>query len=271
LKRALLALFAAACALAWQPVAPSGFRFVLLGDRTGEAQPGIWERIWQEVAASKPAFVLSVGDTIQGLNDATAEAEWKTVMAGLAPYRAIPLYLTPGNHDIWSAASEELYRRYSKRATHYGFDSGGAHVTVLDNSRGDALTPVEMEFLESDLAAHEKAAVKFVVMHRPSWVLDAALRNTAAPLHQTVKRHGVRWVLAGHVHQLIRAELEGVTYFAAPSAGGHLRLTGKYEDGWFFGWTAIDVKGADASFTVHELGGRTTPLNAWGLSGLSAH
>ena len=55
---------------------PNGpFRFVLLGDRTGEAQPGIYERVWRQIAAEHPAFVLSVGDTIQGLEDAAADAE----------------------------------------------------------------------------------------------------------------------------------------------------------------------------------------------------
>jgi hypothetical protein len=50
------------------------FRFAILGDRTGEAQPGVYEQVWKEVAAENPAFVLSVGDTIQGMNDRSAEA-----------------------------------------------------------------------------------------------------------------------------------------------------------------------------------------------------
>src|SRR4051794_37239748 len=57
--------------------APAGNpHFVLLGDRTGEVQAGVYERVWKEVASAAPEFVVSVGDTIQGGNDATAEAEW---------------------------------------------------------------------------------------------------------------------------------------------------------------------------------------------------
>src|SRR5664279_5338606 len=95
---------------AWLAVcaAPAdNFHFVLLGDRTGEAQPGVYERVWRELAAAQPAFVLSVGDTIQGLHDDTAEGEWREVRRILEPYRRIPLYLAPGNHDIWSDASEQ--------------------------------------------------------------------------------------------------------------------------------------------------------------------
>ena len=78
----------------------------------------------------------------------------------------------------------------------------------------------------------------------------------------------MKWIVAGHVHQLIHAEVDGVTYFAAPSAGGHLRLSKKYEDGWFFGWTDVQVKAGEAVFTVNESEGRRTRLSQWGLSGL---
>jgi hypothetical protein len=67
---------------------------------------------------------------------------------------------------------------------------------------------------------------------------------------------------------LIHADLDGVTYVALPSAGGHLRLSGKYEDGWFFGWTGVEVRGREVTFQVHALGRATTPLSAWGRAGL---
>ena len=71
--------------LAIHAAPPENFHFVLLGDRTGEGQPGVWERVWRESAATGPAFVLSVGDTIQGLNDATAETEWRDAMRIVDP------------------------------------------------------------------------------------------------------------------------------------------------------------------------------------------
>ena len=267
MKRAIGFCVALALAAMWA-ADPVEFHFALVGDRTGEAQPGVWERVWRELADTSPAFALSVGDVIQGLDDSTAEAQWRDLLATLAPFRKLAVYFTPGNHDVWNEASAQLYRKHTARPLHYGFDYGTAHFTVLDNSRSDALAPAEMEFLEADLAAHAAAEAKFIVMHRPSWIMDAALRNTAAPLHQLAKRYGVRFVLAGHVHQLIHADFDGVTYFAAPSAGGHLRLSKKYEDGWFFGWTDVRVKAAEASFTIHELGGRSTGIDQWGLSGL---
>src|ERR1051325_11813182 len=118
--------------------AAHGQRFVILGDRTGSTQPGVYEQTGRETAASKPAFVITVGDMIEGLVDRNARDEWEDAQRILKPYSRIPLYLTPGNHDIWSDASEQLFRKYAGRAPHYSFDHGPAHFTVLDNSRSEA-------------------------------------------------------------------------------------------------------------------------------------
>jgi 3',5'-cyclic-AMP phosphodiesterase len=249
---------------------PDGsFRFVLLGDRTGESQPGIYERVWGQIAAEHPAFVVSVGDTIQGLEDATAEAQWRQIRATLRPYQRIPLYLTPGNHDIWSPLSEKLFQQYSGHPLHYSFDYAQAHFTILDNSRSDLLSVEEMNFLESDLAKHAGQPVKFVVSHRPSWVVDVAFKNSGATLHRLAKKYGVRYVIAGHIHEMLHMELDGVSYVSLPSAGGHLRLSGRYEDGWFFGHTLVDVRESSVRFEIREIEGRVTSLNDWGNVGLA--
>jgi predicted phosphodiesterase len=268
-------LFAAAVfALLAQNPAPPAFHFVLLGDRTGEAQPGVWEQVWKQAAAEKPAFFLGVGDTIQGADDATAESQWLEAKRTIAPYALIPLYLAPGNHDIWSPASEKLFQKYTGHPPHYSFDFGAAHFTVLDNSRADELSADEMAFLEADLARHQSQTVKFIVSHRPSWLIPAATRNSQFAFHQLARKYGVRYAIAGHVHQILHASLDGVTYFCAPSAGGHLRASEKYEDGWFFGYTLVTVEGGAVTFEIKELGApfgkrRVTGLADWGLLGLA--
>ena len=247
---------------------PGSFEFVLLGDRTGEAQPGVYERVWSAVAGEKPAFVVSVGDTIQGENDTTAEAEWRAASRILTRYREFPVYLAPGNHDIWSPLSERLFTRYAGHPPHYSFDHGTAHFTILDNSRSEQFSAEELRFLEQDLAAHAAQPLKFVISHRPSWLVDVAVGNPAFPFHRLVKKYGVRYVVAGHIHQMLHADLEGISYVSLPSAGGHLRLSSRYEDGWFFGYTVVEVQGDKASFEIKELGGPVTALKDWGVAGL---
>jgi hypothetical protein len=253
--------------------APDSFRFAILGDRTGEAQDGVYQQIWSEVAAAKPAFVVGVGDTIQGLNDASATAEWREVDRLLKPHRRLPLYLAAGNHDIWSAASETLFLQHTGHAAHYSFDHGRAHFTVLDNSRAEQFSSDELAFLESDLKTHAAQPLKLIVSHRPSWLLDAAMRNPNFPLHQLARRYGVQYIIAGHLHQMLHLELEGVTYVSMASSGGHLRLSGAYQDGWFFGYALVDVHGDRMDFQIKEAqpphgAARASQLSDWGMAGL---
>jgi Icc protein len=252
---------------------PDSFHFALIGDRTGEHVAGVYEQVWKDVAASKPAFVLTPGDTIEGLHDETAASEWQQIETLLKPWSALPLYLTPGNHDIWSEQSEQHFRHYAKHDPHYSFDYGSAHFVVLDNSRSESLSAAEMAFLEEDLKAHQSQRWKFIVSHRPSWIVNALVDDPAFPLQQLVKKYGVQFVLSGHIHQMFHAEMQGVTYISLESAGGHLRASGKYQDGWFFGYTEVDVTPNGVEFTIHELGppfgeGRTTKLADWGKAGL---
>ncbi len=258
---------------AWGAPAPDSFRFAILGDRTGEAQRGVYEQVWKELAAENPAFVAAVGDTIQGMNDATAEAEWLQVSRLFRLFRRYPLYLAPGSHDIWSPASERLFQQYAAHPRHYSFDYGRAHFTILDNSRSEELPAQELVFLETDLKAHAGQPVKTIVMHRPSWLVDVALRNPNFALHQLARRYGVQYVVAGHIHQLLRLELEGVTYVSMPSSGGQLRLSGLYQDGWFFGHALVEVHAHSIDFQIREAGpphgqGRMTKLSEWGMAGL---
>ncbi len=258
----------------------ASFHFVILGDRTGETVPGIYERVWQEAAAEDPAFVLSVGDSIQGLNDATAEIEWSQFEQIVAPYRRFPLYLAPGNHDIWSLRSAMLFQRFAghpgqpARLAHYSFDYVQAHFTILDNSRSDSLSPEELQFLRADLESHRDQPVKFIVSHRPSWLIDAMFQNPNARLHQLAKEYGVQYVIAGHLHQMLEVEQEGVTYLSMASAGGHLRGTEQYRDGWFFGYGSVSVRGAAVDFRIKELKppqgqGRVTEPQDWRRAGAS--
>src|SRR3954468_3455097 len=90
--RKLLLPLAAALVLAAYAAGPSEFRFVILGDRTGGAVAGVYQEVWHEIDLDHPDFVVSVGDTIQGLDDTTMDAEWRKVLALLAPYRRYRIF-----------------------------------------------------------------------------------------------------------------------------------------------------------------------------------
>jgi hypothetical protein len=258
---------------------PEDFHFVILGDRTGETQGETFQQVWRDAGAGRPAFVVTVGDTIQGFHDATADSEWLEVERIFGPYPSDRLFLTPGNHDIWSPASEQLFARYAGHPPHYSFDYGPAHFTILDNSRSDELSQDEIRFLEADLKAHAAQPLKFIVSHRPSWLFNAVAGHTDFPLHRLARQYGVRYVIAGHLHEMLHFRMDGIDYISVPSAGGHLRGNQKYEDGWFFGYIGVDVRKNKANFQINfqirnvVLPGQpklVTDLSDWGPAGLAA-
>jgi 3',5'-cyclic-AMP phosphodiesterase len=249
------------------------FHFVILGDRTGGAVPGVYEEAWRETDRDRPDFVISVGDTIEGGDDLTVDAEWQQIVHMLAPYRRYRLFLTPGNHDVWSVASAQAFEKYSKRPLHYSFDYRQAHFTVLDNSRSDNMPAEELAYLQKDLQIHQKQPVKFIISHRPSWILQVVLGNPDFPLHRVAKHYGVKYVIAGHVHEMLHFEVDGITYLSIASSGGHLRSTKRYKDGWFFQRTLVTVRGTSVNFEIKELHppfgrSRITQLADWGPAGL---
>jgi predicted phosphodiesterase len=266
-------LLIAAGALVRYTSSGNEFRFVILGDRTGSAIPGVYEEAWRETDRDRPDFVISVGDTIEGGDDSTVDAEWQQIVHMLAPYRRYRLFLTPGNHDVWSAASAQAFKRYSRRPLHYSFDYHQTHFTVLDNSRSDSMPAEELAYLQKDLQIHQKQPVKFVFSHRPSWILQVVLGNPEFPLHRLAKRYGVKYAIAGHVHEMLHFDLDGVTYLSIASSGGHLRGSKRYENGWFFQHTLVTVRGNSAEFEIKELDpplgrSRTTQPADWGPAGL---
>jgi predicted phosphodiesterase len=273
LSQALLSAAIVLLALVAAPAQDSNFHFALLGDRTGEAQPGVYEEAWREAAAENPAFVLTVGDSIQGGDDDALDSEWQTVLKIIEPFRRFKLFLTPGNHDVWDSASQAAFQKYAAHPLHYSFDWQQAHFTVLDDSRSDTMSASELAFLDQDLAAHASQPVKFIISHRPSWLIPVVLGNAQDPIHQLALKYNVKYVIAGHIHQMLHFKLDGVTYLCMASSGGHLRNDKAYEHGWFFQHTSVTVSGPQASFKIEELkppfgSSRVTSPDDWGAAGL---
>jgi hypothetical protein len=258
------------------------FRFAVIGDRTGGAQPQIYGRVWREVALLHPEFVLNVGDTIQGGDDETALEQWKELRPIWSRYQHFPLYFTVGNHDVWSELSKELYEQETGRRTHYSFDYQDTHFTVLDTAgqRDDPdrgrLSRAQFEFLEQDLEANRDKSPKIVLFHHPFWIAEMEAEDGEFPLHELAKKYGVSNIISGHGHKFVRRVRDGIAYMEVGSSGGQMTgglVRGEgFKDGRFYHWVSGYVKRGKVSFTVKELGGamgqgRMFEAEDWGENG----
>lgn len=253
--------------------ATGGFRFAIIGDRTGTAAPQIYSRVWRDVRMFGPDMAVSIGDTIQGMNDRTARAEWREMDTLWARYRAFPTLFVPGNHDIWSPESKRLFEIEAGHPVSHTFVREGALFVILDNSLTDELVPAQLEYCEAALKRYKDLRPKFVFLHRPSWLLYARLGNRAFDLHTLATKYGVDYVISGHVHQLMNMELDGVHYLMIGSSGGSiergLKIGQGFKEGWFYHWIWAQVHENKVEMTVKEVTGpqRVFRLSDWGPAG----
>lgn len=266
-----LSAVAAVLAFAATFAPASDFRFSILGDRTGGANPAVYQEVWREIDGLHPDFVINVGDVIEGGDDATAAAEWQAVRTVWQPY-GYPRFFTPGNHDIWSQASRRIYEDETGRPAPYSFNFRNAHFIVLDNSSGPVLSAGQMRFLEDDLKANRGRAPKFVFFHEPFWIVPLKLGSGEFPLHSLACKYGVAFVVSGHGHELVSMERDGVKYVEVGSSGASLRRgtdRGEgFEQGWFYQHLLVEVSGSKAQVTIHEVAGpfgrgRSLRLEDW--------
>jgi hypothetical protein len=133
----------------------------------------------------------------------------------------MPIYFTPGNHDItYDIALGPYQNKIGK--PYYSFNAQKYHFIVLDVTRWDAsekLPHAELEWLIKDLSDHRDAAQTLVFFHKPFWYNTTAL-NLPDSLHSLFKTYGVDAVFNGHLHCYFSAKLDGILYTAVGSSGG---------------------------------------------------
>jgi 3',5'-cyclic AMP phosphodiesterase CpdA len=234
----LLAALGTAPALAETPAASGAgpslgscpMRFAVIGDRTGGAVPGKYEQSLREIEGLRPDFAVTVGDMIEGYTSDTTELkqQWEHYM-GLLGTLSMPVYFTPGNHDISDLSMLDLYKRYIGEPYH-SFDVRGVHFVELDNGRYPfaGLFPKEQaDWLAADLAAHRDAPLTFVFMHIPYW-RETVARGNPDQLHRLFVEYGVDGVFTGHDHVYYSGKFDGVVYTDVGSSGAETEpgLTG---------------------------------------------
>ena len=92
---------------------PDDFQFAIIGDRTGEERPKVFETAMACINLLRPEFVISVGDSINGYSNDPLEIQkqWDE-FDGYVNRLEMPFFRIVGNHDlnypqtqpIWEAA-----------------------------------------------------------------------------------------------------------------------------------------------------------------------
>jgi len=192
--------------------------------------------------AWRPDFVMCAGDMIMGGPPEQLGPMWDEFLGHVDKIEA-PFFPVPGNHDVGD--DPEVLQVYRERVGPFNYvvRRGPVACVVLNTEeRGehDGLTEEQRQWLADTLAATPARHI-FLFLHVPLFAYNWA--RDWQPVADIIRPYPVRAVFAGHEHYYrLWDTRDGVAYIVAGSAGGSTRGTPE-EEGGFFCWLAIRVRG----------------------------
>lgn len=217
--------------------AGSDFRFVVVSDRTGEHRDGIFASAMPKIDLLEPAFVVSVGDLIEGYTEDRAELgeQWREIDGYVESLRS-PFFYVAGNHDFSNEVMSNVWReRYGP--SFYDFWYKDVHFVVLNSelfsavgSRGRSIPgpdtqEAQMAWVEQALTQDRKARWTFVLIHQPLWDYGKRVHPDWSRVEQLLGDRPYT-VFAGHLHEYTAATRNDRRYITLSTTGGGSRMRG---------------------------------------------
>lgn len=199
------------------------FEFALLGDpQIGYGQGGEYAdanrfgQVVDHINAQQLPLTVVAGDLVQ---DRSIWQDW--IFDWVVSRLQGDVLLAAGNHDVVDVSSLRAFRSRHGKDYYNKVTNNVAFVVINSETARDASVSVsefeaQWDFIRRSLTAHRQAkrAHIVLVMHRPPFVEDEAEPesgqnwplNTRTQLLSLAREHGVRWILAGHLHRTVTIE-----------------------------------------------------------------
>jgi 3',5'-cyclic AMP phosphodiesterase CpdA len=206
---------------------PDVFRFAIISDNAGGPRWGIFEEAIAKLNLLQPEFVITTGDLIEGYEDDadSLNKQWARLIA-MRDKLEMPFFHVPGNHDqgrpLWS---ETFNAHFGKPFYHFVYKNVLflclATNTAPDNSTG--ISQEQVEYAKQVLAEHKDVRYTLVFQHKPLWndeksaewgQIQAALKGRPCT------------VFAGHTHNYLSQERDGISFITLATTGGGTQLSG---------------------------------------------
>jgi 3',5'-cyclic AMP phosphodiesterase CpdA len=208
---------------------PETFRFAIVTDRTGGARAGVFERAVEQINILQPEFVVSVGDLIQGTDDAVKMSKQWQEFNGFISKLQMPFFYVPGNHDIGNQLMDQKWRQQFGRS-YYHFLYKDVLFLLLNTedppkTKSGSMSKEQVAYAEKVLKENAGVRWTLVFLHRPVWTqADVAKTGWLEVEKALAGRHYT--VFAGHKHIYQRFIRQGQKYYMLATTGGGSKLRG---------------------------------------------
>jgi len=230
------------------PISSQRFCFAVLGDRTGSG-PDSWtimDRAIDELNELRPDFIVFIGDIIEGQTQSYQAIieQWNEADTHFSRVRA-PLFMVPGNHDIWDRQSCKIWE---KRVGHpyFSFNHKGCHFLIVNTEDMAAAEPSglgneQMEFILRDISRNRQTSHLYIFLHKPIWLYPGKLKTQWNQIEKNLE--GLNYtVVAGHIHLSAASLIKGKRFFISGPTGGRMRFPRNTQMGLFhhYSWFTVD-------------------------------
>ena len=207
------------------------FHFVIVADRTGGERRGVFPAAMPKINLLEPAFVVSVGDLIEGYTEdqAQIDREWDEFEQFVDALET-PFFYTVGNHDMSNAVMAETWqRRFGP--SYYRFMYKDVLFLILNSelfgmvSDPESAVPgpwtqaEQLAFIERTLAAHPDPRWTIVIIHQPLWDYGSGVRGDWPRVEEMLGERDYT-VFAGHFHRYVKHVRNDRKYITLATTGG---------------------------------------------------
>jgi len=240
------------------------FAFVVVTDRTGEHRDHVFEEAMPKVNLLRPAFVMSVGDLIEGYTEDRSQlgAEWDE-FEGFTSTLRMPFFYVPGNHDMSNDVMAHVWNeRFGPSFYHFRYK--GVLFLALNSELfsmvskpgqsvgGPDTQAAQMAYVERVLAANRDARWTFVFVHQPFW--DAPRIHPDWLRVEELLGERDYTVFAGHFHAYTLHRRHDRNYVTLATTGGGSPMRGMLH-GEFDHVVQVSMRADGPSIANLELGG----------------
>ena len=237
----------------------SPLTFAIISDLTGGEREGIFQEAVTRINLLYPAFVLSVGDLIDGgTEDLTVLREQFDFFDQRADRLEAPFFHLGGNHDLTNPIMRTYWEgRYGARYYHFVYDqvlflmmdsedyeedrmleiyqARAEAIAILDGYQEGryedteyyhmkerstgAMSQAQLDYFKSIIASHPEVTWTFLLMHKPVWMKE----DSEFAQLEAVLTPGKYTVINGHFHSYSHRTLNQSDYIMLGTTGGSQR------------------------------------------------